>query len=44
MIHADLSPDERHQIGLSVLTAAAITLAAGLVNWGLEEAKRLLAA
>lgn len=43
MIHADLAPDERRQIGMAALTAAVVTLAAGLVNWGLEETKRLLA-
>ncbi len=36
---ACLTPDERRQVGIAALTAAAVALATGLVNWGLEEAK-----
>lgn len=32
-----LTPGERRQVGIAALTAAVVTLATGLVSWGLEE-------
>jgi len=40
---AGLTPDERRQVGIAALTAAVVALATGLVNWGLEEAKSIVA-
>lgn len=43
MLDQKLTPDEKRALGIAVLTATVTALATGLVTWGYEEAKRLLA-
>ena len=43
MVEQRLTPEERRALGIATLTAACVAAATGLVTWGLEEGKRLLA-
>ena len=40
---SQLTPEERRTLGIATLTAACVAAATGLVTWGLEEGKRILA-